>query len=172
MDAGATVAKSSALTKSKSVLLHAVEKQQYDITALLLKHTALTDDGDSENGWPNAVMMACQQKNLDMLKLLIHHQADPNTPSHIERTDKDGKMVKVLVHPIFIASQLSDERFIEVSSALFLFHIGLSTNTAAVDLVGSWSQSQCARTSSGTRKRTILLHVQCLSQARQTSRGR
>ncbi|KAK4515576.1 uncharacterized protein ATC70_010527 [Mucor velutinosus] len=113
LNAGAIVTKSSASTKSKSVLLHAVENQQYDITALLLKHTALTDDGDSENGWPNAVMMACQQKNLAMLKLLVSHQADPNTPSHIERTDKDGKVIKLLIHPIFIASQISDVRFIE-----------------------------------------------------------
>lgn len=118
MNAGAAVTKSSALTKSKSVLLHAVEKQQYEIAALLLKYTALTDDGDSENGWPNTVMVACQQKNLDMLNLLISHQADPNTPSHIERTGKDGKTIKVLVHPIFIASQISDERFIEVTIRL------------------------------------------------------
>ncbi|KAL7332977.1 hypothetical protein PS15p_201946 [Mucor circinelloides] len=113
LNTGATVTKSNALTKSKSVLLHAVEKQQYEITALLLKHTALTDDGDSQNGWPNAVMMACLQKNLEMLQLLISHQADPNTPSHIERKDKHGKTVKVLVHPIFVASQISDERFLE-----------------------------------------------------------
>lgn len=118
MNAGATVTKSNALTKSKSVLLHAVEKQQYEITALLLKHTALTDDGDSLNGWPNAVMMACLQKNLEMLQLLINHQADPNTPSHIERKDKHGKTVKVLVHPIFVASQISDERFLEVIISL------------------------------------------------------
>jgi ankyrin repeat protein len=115
LKAGAIVTKSTTLTKSKSALLHAVEKQQYDIAKLLLQNGASTDDGDSANGWPNSVMMTCQQKNLEMLQLLINYGAIVNTPSYIERNDKHGNAYKVLVHPIFIASQSSDSSFLEVS---------------------------------------------------------
>ena len=114
MKAGSIVTKSASLTNSKSALLHAVEKQQYEIAKLLLQNGASTDDGDSANGWPNSIMMTCQQKDLKMLQLLINHGAITDTPSYIERNDKHGNTYKVLVHPIFIASQSSDSSFLEV----------------------------------------------------------
>ncbi|CEP17999.1 hypothetical protein [Parasitella parasitica] len=115
LDAGAGVIKCLTLPRShKSVLLLAVEKQQYDIAKLLLEQNALTDDGDSAHGRPTCVMMACQLKDLKMLQLLVNDfNANPNTPCYIERHDKHGKPCQVLVHPIFIASQLTDESFLE-----------------------------------------------------------
>lgn len=103
--------------KNKSLLLQAIENSRFDIAALLLSHGALTDDQDSCNGFSNAVMVACQQKNLKVLELLVRYGADLNIPSQIERKDENNRPYQVMIHPIFIASTL-DKSFLEV---IFLF---------------------------------------------------
>lgn len=49
-------------------------------------------------------MVACQNNNVNILKLLIEYNADLNKPSHVERKYKSGKKYTALLHPIFAAS--------------------------------------------------------------------
>jgi ankyrin repeat protein len=114
LDAGSKVIKPHG-SKNKSLVLKAVENSRFDIVELVLSHGALTDDQDSHHGFANSVMIACQQKNIKVLELLIKYGANLNNPSQIERKDAKNRVYKVMVHPIFIASTL-DKRFLEVSS--------------------------------------------------------
>jgi ankyrin repeat protein len=89
--------------KEESLVLKAVKANNFHLTQLLLQHGFPTDE-DSSFGRANAVMVACQNNDLKMLKLLIENNADVNKPSHVERKDKSGKKYTVLLHPVFAAS--------------------------------------------------------------------
>lgn len=89
--------------QKSSLVLKSAQSNHYEITELLLKHGAPSDE-DSRYGRINAVMVACQSKNLEMLNLLISHNANLNTPSHVERKESSGKKYTVLLYPIFAAS--------------------------------------------------------------------
>lgn len=101
LNSGANV--STTNNQLPSLVLRAVQLKKYEITELLLKYGASTDE-DSKYGRMNAVMTACQNKDLQMLNILITHHADLNTPSLVERKDDVGKKYTVLLHPIFAAS--------------------------------------------------------------------
>lgn len=94
------------------MLLKAVATNQTDIVRLLLDHGAPTDE-DSLYGRSNAVMVACQNDNVDILQMLVQANVDLDRPSAIER-DALEKKVKVLVRPVFIASCKSDEKIFKV----------------------------------------------------------
>lgn len=94
------------------MLLKAVATNQTDIVRLLLDHGAPTDE-DSLYGRSNAVMVACQNDNVDILQMLVQANVDLDRPSAIER-DALGKKVKVLVRPVFIASCKSDGKIFKV----------------------------------------------------------
>lgn len=108
MDAGAIVSKHKK-SEEKSALLTAVANSDLDIAELLLQNDAPFDDGDTENGWSNSVMITCLNKNLKMLELLIKYGADLNKLSNISLKDKKNKEYNVSLPPIFIASNLGDE---------------------------------------------------------------
>jgi ankyrin repeat protein len=105
--------------KKESLVLKSVQANNFGMTELLLRKGAPVDQ-DSSYGRINAVMVACQMKDIKMLKLLIEHGADLNKPSHIERKDKSGKKYNVLLHPIFVASTASPE-LLEVSREIITF---------------------------------------------------
>lgn len=120
------------------------------MTELLLYNGAPVDQ-DSSYGRINAVMVACQKKNMEMLKLLILYKADLSKPTHVERKDKFGRKYTVLLHPIFVASTISS-KFLEVNS-LIVWHYkeGILTYFHSIDNAGSWCESQCSRSCFRTR---------------------
>lgn len=96
------------------MLLKAVKANHINIVRLLLKHNVDTDE-DSHYNRPNAVMTACQNENIDILRLLIDAKANLDTPSMIERKDECGKKLISLVHPVFVASLKDDESIFKVN---------------------------------------------------------
>lgn len=94
--------------KEDSLVLKSVKAKRFRIAELLLEH-GFSNDDDSSYGRINAVMIACQNNDIDMLQLLIKHGANLDKASHVERTDKFGNKYKVLLHPIFAASLSSHD---------------------------------------------------------------
>lgn len=89
--------------KEDSLVLKSVKAKQLRITELLLEH-GFSNDEDSAYGRVNAVMVACQNNDIEMLQLLIRNGADLDKPSHVERIDNFGIKYTVPLHPIFAAS--------------------------------------------------------------------
>jgi ankyrin repeat protein len=100
--------------KDDSMLLKAVKANHINIVRLLLEHNVDTDE-DSHYNRPNAVMTACQNENIDILRLLIDAKANLDTPSMIERKDECGMKLISLVHPVFVASLKDDESIFKVN---------------------------------------------------------
>lgn len=96
------------------MLLKAVKANHINIVRLLLEHNVDTDE-DSHYNRPNAVMTACQNENIDILRLLIDAKANIDTPSMIERKDECGMKLISLVHPVFVASLKDDESIFKVN---------------------------------------------------------
>lgn len=77
IEAGAAV---NSYTEShpKTPLLHAVERRQYDVAELLLKHEADPNLDEIINGNTTPLHLAASQGRLDLVKALIGHKANVN----------------------------------------------------------------------------------------------
>ncbi|KAG2201741.1 hypothetical protein INT47_002001, partial [Mucor saturninus] len=100
--AGASVINTSGFQKP-SLVLKSVQAGSHDITEILLRYNSPINE-DSNYGLTSPIMIACQKKDLKLVKLLISSGADVNVPCYVERTDDTGKKYRVLLYPIFAAS--------------------------------------------------------------------